>query len=117
IIGVLLATFLFGVLTVQFYFYHLSFPRDPKSVKCLVYIVYLLELAATTMNFIDVHHWFAAGYGNLFFLDDIYLSAIDQPMMGSFLAAIAQCFYCYRLWTLNRYTLPICIFVVLVCIL
>ncbi|KAJ7286446.1 hypothetical protein C8J57DRAFT_1708735 [Mycena rebaudengoi] len=113
IIGVLLATFLFGILTVQFYFYHLSFPRDAKSVKCLVYIVYLLELAATSMYFADVIHWFAVGYGNLFFLDDIYLSAIDTPMIGSFLAAIAQCYYCYRLWTINRHTLPICIFVVL----
>ncbi|KAJ7259270.1 hypothetical protein C8J57DRAFT_498542 [Mycena rebaudengoi] len=113
IIGVLLATFLFGVLTVQFYFYHLSFPRDTKCVKGLVYIVYILELAATTMYFADVYHWFAAGFGNLFFLDDIYLSVIDTPMIGSVLGAIAQCYYCYRLWRINRCTLPICIFVVL----
>ncbi|KAJ7286429.1 hypothetical protein C8J57DRAFT_663778 [Mycena rebaudengoi] len=113
IIGVLIAMFLFGILTVQFYFYHLSFPRDAKSVKCLVYIVYLLDLASTTMCFADAYHWFAEGYGNLFYLDDIYLSAIDTPMLGAFLAAIAQCYYCYRLWTINRYTLPICILVVL----
>ncbi|KAJ7286436.1 hypothetical protein C8J57DRAFT_1497095 [Mycena rebaudengoi] len=113
IFGILIATFLFGILTVQFYFYNLNFPRDSKSVKCLVYIVYLLELAATTMYFADAYHWFCEGYGNLFFLDDIFLSAIDTPMIGSFLAAIAQCYYCYRLWTINRYTLPICIFVVL----
>ncbi|KAJ7286422.1 hypothetical protein C8J57DRAFT_663598 [Mycena rebaudengoi] len=113
IIGVLLATFLFGILTVQFYFYHLSFPRDAKGVKWLVYLVYLLDLASTTMCFADAYHWFAVGYGNLFYLDDIYLSAIDTPMLGAFLAAIAQCYYCYRIWTINRSTLPICIFVVL----
>jgi hypothetical protein len=81
-----------------------------------VYIVFLLDLASTTMCFADSYHWFAAGFGNLSALDDIYLSAIDTPMIGSLLAAIAQCYYCYRLWRFSRYTLPICILAVLVCI-
>ncbi|KAJ7290349.1 hypothetical protein C8J57DRAFT_340559 [Mycena rebaudengoi] len=114
IIGEFIAIYLFGILTVQFYFYHLSFPRDAKHIKWLVYIVFLIDLASTTMCFADTYHWFAEGYGNLFYLDEIYLSAIDTPMFGAFLAAIAQCYYCYRLWTFNRYTLPICILVVLI---
>ncbi|KAJ7290343.1 hypothetical protein C8J57DRAFT_1275742, partial [Mycena rebaudengoi] len=62
-------------------------------------------------------HWFAEGFINLLALDNIYLSAIDTPMLSAFLATIAQCYYCYRLWKIHRYTLPICILVVLVCIL
>ncbi|KAJ7270255.1 hypothetical protein C8J57DRAFT_1065764, partial [Mycena rebaudengoi] len=114
IIGELIATYLFGILTVQFYFHHLSFPRDAKHIKWLVYIVFLTDFASTTMCFADAYHWFAEGFGNLFYLDEIFLSAIDTPMFGAFLAAIAQCYYCYRLWTFNRSTLPICILVVLV---
>ncbi|KAJ7286455.1 hypothetical protein C8J57DRAFT_664216 [Mycena rebaudengoi] len=113
IIGELLAAYLFGVLTVQFYFYHLSFPRDAKSVKWLVYIVFLIDFASTIMSFADAYHWFAEGFGNLLTLDDIHLSAIDTPMIGAFLAAIAQCYYCYRLWTINHKTLPICVLVVM----
>jgi len=114
VIGELLATYLFGVLSVQFYIYHISFPRDTKSVKWLVYTVFLLDLASTTMCIADAFHWFAEGFGNLFTLDDIHLSAIDTPMLGACLAAIAQSYYCYRLWTINRKTLPICILVVLI---
>ncbi|KAJ7451702.1 hypothetical protein FB451DRAFT_1566202, partial [Mycena latifolia] len=114
IIGELLGTYLFGVLTVQFYLYHLNFPDDPKYIKWLVYIVFLLDLAATTMSFADSYHWFAAGFGNLLAIDDIWLSAFDTPMIGAMLASIVQCFYCYRLWTLNKYTAPVCILVVLI---
>ncbi|KAJ7290348.1 hypothetical protein C8J57DRAFT_1275747 [Mycena rebaudengoi] len=69
------------------------------------------------MCFADAYHWFAEGFRNLFALDDIYLSAIDTAMLSAFLAAIAQCYHCYRLWKINHYTLPIFILVVLVCIL
>ncbi|KAJ7259210.1 hypothetical protein C8J57DRAFT_1135185 [Mycena rebaudengoi] len=116
IFGVLAATFLFGILTVQFYFYHISFPKDAKSVKGLVYIVYLLELTAATLYFADIYHWFAVGFGNLIFLDDIYFSVVDQPLMSSILGAIAQCYYCYRIWTINRRTVPIIVIVVLLAI-
>jgi hypothetical protein len=81
-----------------------------------VYIVFLIDLASTTMSFADAYHWFAEGFGNLLVLDDIYLSGFDTPMLGSLLAATGQCYYCYRLWMLNRKTLPIGILVVLVCI-
>ncbi|KAJ7256896.1 hypothetical protein C8J57DRAFT_497914 [Mycena rebaudengoi] len=116
IFGVLAATFLFGILTVQFYFYHISFPNDAKSVKGLVYLVYILELTAATLYFADIYHWFAVGFGNLIFLDDIYFSVVDQPLMSSILGAIAQSYYCYRIWTINRRTIPIIVIVVLLAI-
>ncbi|KAJ7078541.1 hypothetical protein B0H15DRAFT_954439 [Mycena belliarum] len=112
IIGELLGTYLFGILTVQFYMYNLSFPHDPKYIKWLVYVVFLLDLASTIMCFADSYHWFAAGYGNIASLNDIWLSAFDTRMIGAFLAAIVQCFYCYRLWKLNKYAIPVCIVVV-----
>ncbi|KAJ7286481.1 hypothetical protein C8J57DRAFT_1216653 [Mycena rebaudengoi] len=90
------------------------FPRDAKHIKWLVYIVFLIDLASTTMSFADAYHWFAEGFGNLLALDDIYLCAFDTPMLGSLLAASGQCYYCYRLWMLNRKTLPISILVGLI---
>ncbi|KAJ7208988.1 hypothetical protein GGX14DRAFT_453747 [Mycena pura] len=116
IIGELLGTYLFGILTVQFYLYHLTFPRDPKYIKYLVYSVFILDLASTVMCFADAYHWFASGYGNIAALNDIWLSAFDTPMIGAFLAAIVQCFYSYRLWTLSKYTLPICIVIFMIAI-
>jgi len=116
LIGELFGTYLFGILTVQLYLYHLSFPRDAKYIKCLVYSVFILDLASTVMCVADAYHWFASGFENIAALNDIFLSGFDTPMIGAFLAAIVQCFYCYRLWTLNKYTLPICILIVMIAI-
>ncbi|KAF8145767.1 hypothetical protein K438DRAFT_1871411 [Mycena galopus ATCC 62051] len=116
IIGELLGSYLFGVLTVQFYIYHVEFPKDRKLIKSLVYTVFLLDLVETAMGFADTYHWFASGFGNPFALNNLWLSGFEGPMIGSVLAAIVQCFYCYRMWTLNRYTAPICIIVILAAI-
>ncbi|KAK6984825.1 hypothetical protein R3P38DRAFT_339649 [Favolaschia claudopus] len=112
VIGELLGTYLFGILTVQLYLYHLNFPRDAPYIKLLVYSVFTIDLAATVMCFADAYHWFASGYGNLLALNDVWLSGFDTPMLGAWLAAIVQCFYAYRLWTINKYTLPVVIIVV-----
>ncbi|KAJ7644397.1 hypothetical protein FB45DRAFT_897793 [Roridomyces roridus] len=111
VVGELLGTYLFGILTVQFYLYHLNFPNDAKWIKYLVCSIFTLDLASIVMCIADSWHWFASGYGNIIFLNDIWLSAFDTPMLGAFIAAIVQCFYCHRIWTLNKYTLPICILV------
>jgi len=113
IVGEMLGTYLFGVLTVQFYFYHLNFPRDPKFMKWLVNVVFIMDLAATAMCFADMYHWFGTGFGNIIALNDIFLSGFDTPMIGAFIAALVQGFYCFRLWTINKYTLPVCIVVIL----
>ncbi|KAJ7185129.1 hypothetical protein GGX14DRAFT_383702, partial [Mycena pura] len=114
LIGELFGTYLFGILTTQLYLYHLSFPRDPKYIKCLVYSVFILDLASTVMCVADAYHWFASGFESIAALNDTFLSGFDTPMIGALLAAIVQCFYCYRMWTLNKYTLPICILIVMV---
>lgn len=54
------------------------------------------------MTFGDWYHWFAEGFGNLSAIDDVFLSGIDTPMLGSFVAAIVQGFYAYRIYKLER---------------
>ncbi|KAJ3742336.1 hypothetical protein DFH05DRAFT_1500307 [Lentinula detonsa] len=114
IFGGLMNAFLFGVLTCQVYMYHASFPLDAKYIKCLVYAVYIIDLSATAMVTADMYHWFGVGFGNMLFVNDVYLSAFDTPMCGAILASIVQCFYCYRLLKLNHRTTPICALVILI---
>ncbi|KAE9400302.1 hypothetical protein BT96DRAFT_819424, partial [Gymnopus androsaceus JB14] len=115
--GGLFNTYLFGVLSCQVYVYYLSFPADATHVKILVYGVFMLDSAATFMSLADQYHWFAVGFGNPLFIHQVYLSIFDTPMLGAFLAAIVQCFYCYRMYTLSKKTWPVCILVMLVCTL
>jgi hypothetical protein len=66
------------------------------------------------MNISDIFHWFASGYGNIVILGDIELSAVDTPMIGAFVAAAVQMFYCYRIYTINKKAWPVSIVVALV---
>lgn len=102
IFGGLINLYLFGVLTVQVYLYYLNFPSDTKYFKSLVYGVFFLDTVSTMMTFGDWYHWFAEGFGNLSAIDDVFLSGIDTPMLGSFVAAIVQGFYAYRIYKLER---------------
>jgi hypothetical protein len=46
-----------------------------------VYTLLAIEFASTFMTISDICHWFGSGFGN------IQLSAVDTPMLGSFVAA------------------------------
>ncbi|PFH46696.1 hypothetical protein AMATHDRAFT_88171 [Amanita thiersii Skay4041] len=102
LIGSLFNYFLFGILSVQCYIYHYSFPEDKLLIKSLVYSIMTVEILQICMNGADVFYWFARGYGNLLMLDSTYLSPFDTPMLGSIVALIIQLFFCYRIWTLRK---------------
>ena len=67
-----------------------------------MYTVFIIELASILMTLSDMFQWFGSGYGNLIKLGDIQLSGIDTPMLGAFVAAAVQMFYCYRIYTINK---------------
>jgi len=102
ILGEIFSSYLFGVLTVQVYVYHMNFPDDLNYIKGFVYTVFLIELASILMSISDMFQWFGSGYGNLIALGNIQLSGVDTPMLGAFVAAAVQMFYCYRIYTINK---------------
>jgi hypothetical protein len=102
VIGALLNWALFGVLTVQVYIYYLNFPGDKTFSKCLVYGTYSLELIQTVISAADMYYWFAAGFGNMERLGNVHFSPFDTPLLCGIIAGIVQCFFAYRIWTLQR---------------
>jgi hypothetical protein len=66
------------------------------------------------MTLYDMFRWFGSGYGNIIELGKIQLSAVDTPMLGAFIAAAVQMFYCYRIYTINKKAWWISVFVALV---
>lgn len=102
---------LYGVLCVQTYVYSYNFPDDRWYLKALAYFVFLLETAQTALTGADVYYWFMAGFGNLERLNDSNFSAIDSPTIDAFISLIVQGFFCYRIWTLNKRALWICLLI------
>jgi len=58
-----------------------------------------------------------AGFGNLEGLNNSNFSAIDSPTIDAFISLIVQGFFCYRIWSLNKRTLWICLLIAVVRIL
>ena len=79
-----------------------------------MYTVFILELISILMTISDMFKWFGSGYGNLIELGNIQLSGVDTPMLGAFIAAAVQMFYCYRIYTINKKAWWVSVFVALV---
>ncbi|KAJ6580021.1 hypothetical protein DFH09DRAFT_324494 [Mycena vulgaris] len=113
IISSLLDWGLFGTLTMQLYLYYQAFPNDRSFNKCLVYTVYLLELAQTILVTQDAFIKFGYGFGDVSTLTDIQMGWLSIPIMSALVALIGQSFYAYRVHVLSRSLLiPVLIIVV-----
>lgn len=62
--------------------YYMAFPHDPLVCKCLVYGVFLVELAQTILLMHDAFLAFGSGFGNMEALTAIHLSWLGVPILG-----------------------------------
>ncbi|KAJ4485375.1 hypothetical protein J3R30DRAFT_1349417 [Lentinula aciculospora] len=102
LIGILFNWALLGVLTTQVYIYYLNFPKDSRWNKVLVYTVYLLDWAQTCSATYDAFNWFVYGWGSIDALYDLYSTFLNVPILSSFIAAIVQIFFGWRIWRLTQ---------------
>ncbi|KAH8998242.1 hypothetical protein EDB86DRAFT_3149034 [Lactarius hatsudake] len=99
---------LYGVLCVQIYVYSYNFPDDRRSVKFLVYFVFVLETVQTALTGADMYYWFVDGFGDVGRLVHSHFSSIDSPVMRAVISLIVQGYFCYRIWVLNKRSSWIC---------
>ncbi|KAK7045001.1 hypothetical protein R3P38DRAFT_2882054 [Favolaschia claudopus] len=88
---------LMGSLLVQVYNYYQAFPKDRISTKCIVYILFVLELAQTIIMTYFAYTIFGAGFGNVETFDRSALEWFPVCILGSIVAGIVQIFYAWRL--------------------
>ncbi|KAH9481559.1 hypothetical protein JR316_0006086 [Psilocybe cubensis] len=93
---------LFGALSVQVYMYYMSFPKDRLYMKCLVYGLYLLEVAQTGIVTHDAFDGYAKGFGNLKALHSIHLEWLCVPIFSGIVSGTVQIFFAYRIYYLSR---------------
>ena len=97
--------------------YSYNFTEDRKFLKILgmqffansqlffdpsvVYAIFLFESLQTALSGADVYYWFVSGFGKVDHLRDPYMSAIDNPIMGTIVTGTVQLFFAYRVWVLS----------------
>ncbi|KAI0709503.1 hypothetical protein C8Q76DRAFT_799500 [Earliella scabrosa] len=92
---------LFGILTDQVYFYHLTFPRDPTRLKVLIYVLYALECLQITLASHDAYKVLGEGWGDPEALFNPHLLWFETPVMTGIISAIVQCYFAWRIYVLS----------------
>ncbi|KAJ7442757.1 hypothetical protein B0H11DRAFT_1881780 [Mycena galericulata] len=101
LIGYLVDWALFAVLTVQTYLYYQAFPGDQLWIKCLVYIVYSIDLVQITFGTLDVFKMFGYHFGDVSVLTEIHFAWLTGPTLTGLVSFIVQSFYAFRLYKLS----------------
>ncbi|KAH8814443.1 hypothetical protein DL96DRAFT_413035 [Flagelloscypha sp. PMI_526] len=101
-IGFNAASILFGVLTVQYYLYHVSFPKDSSWIKCLALLVWLFELGHQISISHSAYVIMISNYGSLRALFQCPKSIQSLSIFACSVSFTVRGFYIYRLWRFRR---------------
>jgi len=91
-------------------FLHSQWPND----EALAYFVFVAETVQTALTGADVYYWFVQGFGNLERLTEAHFAPIDIPIIHAIVAPLVKGYFCYRILTLNKRLLNLCIVIALV---
>jgi len=100
--GLIFNWFLLGTLMTQVYYYHLSFPKDHRGLKALVYGVFILDLIQTGLSTETSYHTFVQYFANIKVLNDPSRTLVSLPLFDGVIAAVVQAFYAWRIWQLGK---------------
>ena len=73
-----------------------------------------METVQTALTGADVYYWFVQGFGNMERLTEAHFAPIDIPIIHAIVAPLVKGYFCYRIWTLNKRLLNLCIVIALV---
>ncbi|KAH8823314.1 hypothetical protein DL96DRAFT_1617221 [Flagelloscypha sp. PMI_526] len=107
-VGAFLHNILFGILLLQVYMYYVFFPRDKRWIKVLVYSIFLLELAQTTMRAIDAYINEVVHWGDYDFVGTHLghrgdtLTWFSMPVLTAISGGIVQVYFGYRIYVFSK---------------
>ncbi|KAJ7754653.1 hypothetical protein DFH07DRAFT_959677 [Mycena maculata] len=102
LIGVLFATFLQGVLSVQAYIYFENFSDDLRRIKLMVATVWLLDATHLVLICQSCYHYLISSWGD----DDALLVSTPELDLHLIFVGMAtlvcQGFFLHRIWTFSK---------------
>ncbi|VDB94082.1 unnamed protein product [Peniophora sp. CBMAI 1063] len=102
IIGLCLDWGLLGCSSVQTYYYYCLFPNDRRSLKSLVYFLYLWGVVQTLLFTQQVFDNLAKGWGSPIALEAKGTLWFSVPIMSGVASTVVQCFYSWRVLRLSK---------------
>ncbi|KAJ7187797.1 hypothetical protein C8R46DRAFT_1205036 [Mycena filopes] len=102
VLGYMFSYCLYGILIVQVYMYTEAYPRDRTGIKAIVWSMFLLQTVFTLFITIAAWNQYGPGWGDTDTLGTIDWSWEPLPALSGVLAAWAQGFYIWRIWSLTK---------------
>ncbi|TFK59564.1 hypothetical protein BDN72DRAFT_594251 [Pluteus cervinus] len=102
-LGIVGASLLFGMTSVQAYYYYHAYPKDSRLHKCAVAGLWLLDAFHQGLIVHAVYMYIISGFMNPFSLSHIIWSIKLQIVISVVIIVIVHSLYAYRVWLLNGY--------------
>ncbi|PCH39039.1 hypothetical protein WOLCODRAFT_21314 [Wolfiporia cocos MD-104 SS10] len=106
LVGILIATFLYGIATLQTYNYYREYGKDPPRLKILVACVWLLETALTVLTCTYLYTVTVTNSNNPSAYDMLPWTVAIIFLTGGLLGAVVQSFFAWRVYMLSGHLLP-----------
>ncbi|KAF7311189.1 hypothetical protein MKEN_01020400 [Mycena kentingensis (nom. inval.)] len=90
-----------GTLIVQVYKFHVTFPKERRWVKTLVYTLFVLELAQTAITSHFAYQVLVSSWGNPTVFSILPWSSLAIPIFTGIISAAVQMFYAWRIYYLK----------------
>ncbi|KAF9254609.1 hypothetical protein L218DRAFT_938443 [Marasmius fiardii PR-910] len=93
-----------GILTVQIFLYHKTFPRDRLFIRIISYLIYAMELSQTALVARKVYLECGKGFGDPDSLLHSRMDGADAAFVAKtgLVGLLCQCFSAWRIWVLSR---------------
>ncbi|KXN86959.1 hypothetical protein AN958_09456 [Leucoagaricus sp. SymC.cos] len=102
-LGVLVAMFLFGITTLQAYWYYHLYPKDSMLHKCSVAVLWTLDTLHLALTIHAVYSYVVTGFGDHTELGHIIWSVKLQVSVNVVIILIVHSLYALRVWILGEY--------------
>ncbi|KAJ6557393.1 hypothetical protein DFH09DRAFT_1164045 [Mycena vulgaris] len=101
-VGLVVSAILYGVTILQTYLYYRNYPEDPKVLKWMVAILWLLDTAHLALCAIAVYWVLVLNFNNPAILSTASWSMNVQTDFNGLIGLIVECFYVRRVWIVSR---------------
>ncbi|KAJ8700628.1 hypothetical protein PTI98_003637 [Pleurotus ostreatus] len=101
LIGCILAAALYGVSTVQTFFYFTHYSRDPWYTQQIVLAVWVFDTLHQALITHTVYHYVISNYFNPTALGNMIWSILLEVLVNGFIGLIVQSYLMHRIWRLS----------------
>lgn len=101
-LGLIISAILFGVTILQTFLYYRNYPKDPKFIKIMVFVLWALDLAQLVLSTITIYWYLVTNFNNPPALAKTFWSMNVQTDCNGLIGLIVECFFARRVFILSK---------------